>query len=83
MDKVGSDNAGDNCKLEFNFAALKKGNSKMVPVVMEPEVRNTKKWHGMVDFELSGVLYVDFADQNLVLILRATNISIFHCLSLV
>ena len=36
MDKVASDNAGDNCKLEFNFAALKKGNSKMVPVVMEP-----------------------------------------------
>lgn len=30
MEKVASDNAGDNCKLEFNFAALKKGNSKMV-----------------------------------------------------
>lgn len=65
MDKVASDNAGDNCKLEFNFAALKKGNSKMVPVVMEPEVRNTKKWHGMVDFELSGLLYVDFGELTL------------------
>ena len=55
-----------NCQLEFNFAALKKGNSKMVPVVMEPSVRNTKQWRGMIDFELSGLLYVDMAEQPLV-----------------
>ena len=30
-------------------------------------MRNTKTWRGQVDFELSGLLYVDMAQQPLVI----------------
>mmetsp|Transcript_7241 Transcript_7241/g.10229 ORF Transcript_7241/g.10229 Transcript_7241/m.10229 type:complete len:478 (+) Transcript_7241:96-1529(+) len=62
MEKVAGDDAGDNCQLEFNYAAWKKGNNKIVPVVMEPEVRDTRTWTGQVDFHLGGQLYVDLAE---------------------
>eukprot|EP00597_Dinobryon_sp_UTEXLB2267_P017008 CAMPEP_0201114566 /NCGR_PEP_ID=MMETSP0812-20130820/78458_1 /ASSEMBLY_ACC=CAM_ASM_000668 /TAXON_ID=98059 /ORGANISM="Dinobryon sp., Strain UTEXLB2267" /LENGTH=865 /DNA_ID=CAMNT_0047378207 /DNA_START=688 /DNA_END=3287 /DNA_ORIENTATION=+ len=37
----------------------------MIPVVMEPEVRDTKTWTGPVSFELGRKLYVDFAESAL------------------
>jgi len=65
MEKVAGDDAGDTCQLAFKYAARKKGNKKMVPVVMEPELRDTNAWTGPVDFELSSKLYVDFAEPAL------------------
>mmetsp|Transcript_3545 Transcript_3545/g.5029 ORF Transcript_3545/g.5029 Transcript_3545/m.5029 type:complete len:333 (-) Transcript_3545:479-1477(-) len=62
MEKVASDNAGDNCQLEFNYAAHVKTNNKMVPVVMEPEMCNTKKWRGPVALDLITKLYVNFKE---------------------
>mmetsp|Transcript_29549 Transcript_29549/g.42190 ORF Transcript_29549/g.42190 Transcript_29549/m.42190 type:complete len:129 (-) Transcript_29549:335-721(-) len=65
MKKVASEDALDNCKLEFEYAARKKGRNKMVSVVMEPEVRDTKTWIGPVDFHLGGKLYVDCGQPTL------------------
>jgi len=65
MEKVAGKDAGDNCQLEFNYAAWKKGNNNMIPVVMEPEVRDTTTWIGPVKFYLGGQLFVDFAEPAL------------------
>jgi len=65
MEKVAGDNAGDNCQLEFDYAAREKTKTKMVPVVMEPEVRDPKTWLGLVKFHLGSQLYVDFGESTL------------------
>lgn len=44
VEKVASDNAEDNCKLEFNYSCLRKTANKMVAVVMEERMRNTSEW---------------------------------------
>lgn len=62
MDKVASSNVDDACKFEFNFAVVKKGKAKIIPIVMEPEVCNAKEWYGMIEFELSDVPCVDLSD---------------------
>jgi len=65
MEKVAGKDAGDNCQLEFKYATRRKGNNKMIPVVMEPTVRDMRTWTGPVDFQLGGQLYVDFAEPTL------------------
>ena len=47
IDKVRqTDNASDNCKLEFKYAANRKTAKGMLAIVMEPGVRDTKTWDG-------------------------------------
>ena len=68
--KVSGENAGDNCKKEFNYATQRKTNARMVPVVMEPRMQDTSTWTGAVGMELGPQLYTslvsdapaDFAD---------------------
>jgi hypothetical protein len=50
----------DNCKFEFNYALQRQGVEKMVPVVMEEALANTKSegWTGPVAMVLGNVLYV-------------------------
>lgn len=65
VEKVGSDNAGDNCKKEFQYSDLHKTASKMIAVVMEPAVKDPKTWVGAVGFCLGNTLYIDFSkDEN-------------------
>eukprot|EP01031_Cornospumella_fuschlensis_P028943 gene28943-34932_t len=64
MDKVGSNNAEDNCQLEFNYASRRKTARKMVPVVMEERMRNTADWIGEVGMVLGGSLYVDLSSDD-------------------
>ena len=61
IDKVDGDNAGDNCKNEFNYAAIKKTSSNMVAVLMEREMRDTRKWTGPVGLHLSTKMYIDMS----------------------
>jgi hypothetical protein len=63
MEKVGGDNAEDNCQLEFCYAARRKTGRRMVPVVMEARMRNTLSWTGEVGMVLGGSLYVDLASE--------------------
>ena len=61
IDKVDGDNAGDNCKNEFNYAAIKKTSSNMVAVLMEREICDTRKWTGPVGLHLSTKMYIDMS----------------------
>ena len=46
-----------NCRLEFDYAANRKGSSKMIAVVMEDACSNAKDWDGPVGMYLGGQLY--------------------------
>ena len=61
LKKVNGEHAGDNCKLEFNYASRQKTSSKMVAVVMEESMRNSNTWTGSVGMHLGGELYVDMS----------------------
>ena len=63
IDKVGGPNPEDNCQLEFGYSARRKTSKRMVPVVMEPEVRDTSSWSGEVGMVLGGLLYVDLCSD--------------------
>ena len=64
MRKVAGSNAEDNCRLEFGYACRRKTGARMLPVVMEPEMRDTSQWEGQVGLVLGGSLYVDISDDN-------------------
>jgi hypothetical protein len=61
--KVNSNNAIDNCYFEFNYATLEKSGNFMIPVVMEPQMRNSRNWKGRLGAELGTHLYVDLSDD--------------------
>ena len=59
--KVNLDNARDNCRLEFQHSFEQKGPAVMIPVVMEPGMRNVGDWTGVLGASLSAHLYIDFS----------------------
>eukprot|EP00966_Prymnesium_polylepis_P054250 1254396-Prymnesium_polylepis.2 len=59
----GAAGADDNCKMEFDYALLRKGVRKIVAVVMEPDLRDTKTWTGVVGAKLGTSLYCDCSDN--------------------
>ena len=63
-DKVNGGNGGDNCHLEFTHAALTKTKKFMVPVVMEPEMRQPERWLGKFGMNLASQLYVDWCEDD-------------------
>jgi len=66
MDKVANpQRLDDNVKREFDFAVSKKTPSKMIPVIMEPRMRDTRTWVGGVGFNLASHLYVDMSGDDL------------------
>ncbi len=48
----------DNCHLEFNYAARKKGASKMIAVVMEDACSDSSDWDGPVGMCLGGGSFI-------------------------
>jgi hypothetical protein len=65
MQKVNGSNANDNCRMEFNYAIQKKSSSKMIPVVMEPRMKDINgNWTGVMQMALGNVLHVDFSNDN-------------------
>lgn len=59
LEKVTGEDSGDNCKLEFEYASRNKTSSKMIAVVMEKCMSNSRKWTGSVGMHLGGKMYVD------------------------
>ena len=51
-DKVNSKEKRDNCCFEFNYAFDKKGEHKLVPVVMEMGMRNDSNWGSLLQATL-------------------------------
>jgi WD40 repeat protein len=65
MNKVNGPDTNDNCRKEFNFAVQKKSSTKMIPVVMEPRMKDILgNWDGVVQLELGTSLNVDFSNDN-------------------
>ena len=60
-EKVNGKKAGDNCKKEFIYASEKQTRSKMIPVVMEECMLNSKTWRGLVGINLCREMYVDMS----------------------
>jgi len=50
----------DNCQAEFTYA--KNQGKKMIPIVMESGMRDSKKWAGPLGLRLGGHLYVDMSE---------------------
>jgi hypothetical protein len=65
MEKVGGLNEAEFCRLEFNYAKVRKTASKMLCVVMEPQCLKQRDWTGPVMMHMGSRLYVDFSsDEN-------------------
>jgi len=60
--KINSANPADNCYCEFNFAVHQVSTQKMIPVVMEEAMKDTKRWQGRLAAELANNLYVNMSD---------------------
>ena len=60
-DKVNGMDMTDNCKYEFSYAMNQLGSQNMIPVVLETEMRDTKKWKGELGAALGSMLYVDLS----------------------
>lgn len=58
-DKVTGENAGDNCKLEFDYAASKKTKASMIAIVLESEMLNTSQWIRSIGIHLCNKIYID------------------------
>ena len=58
-----SHNTADNCFKEFSYAESAHGSTKMLPVVMEPRMRQNKLWTGLLGMHLGRSLYVNFTDD--------------------
>ena len=68
MDKAngfGKDGQGDNCFLEFDYAATTKTASHIVVVVMEKDMKSKSRWKGKVGLALINALFIDFSDDAL------------------
>jgi hypothetical protein len=56
MEKV-AEEAGNNCKREFEFATQRRTDVFMLPVVMEESMTDTSKWNGSLGLVLGRHLY--------------------------
>ena len=63
-DKVNGIDMTDNCKYEFSYAMNQLGSQNMIPVVLEAEMRDTKKWKGELGAALGSMMYVDLSEMN-------------------
>ena len=61
LDKVKKADPSDNCYKEFSYASSKRAGF-ILPIVMEPQLKNPKDWTGAVALQLSGKIYVDMSD---------------------
>ena len=64
-DKVNGTDMRDNAKYEFTYAVNQHGSQYMVPVIMEPEMKEIHKWKGELGAALGSILYVDLSDPQM------------------
>lgn len=63
VDKVRGQDAHDNCQKEFLYGCTQLSGARMIAVVMEPDMKDTKRWLGPVGMALSNNLYVDYTSD--------------------
>jgi hypothetical protein len=64
-DKVNGIDMRDNAKYEFTYSMNQHGSQYMIPIIMEPDMRETNKWKGELGAALGSILYVDLSDEKL------------------
>ena len=62
--KVNGKDDRDNCRFEFKHAALMLGAQKMIPVVVEESMKDTRTWKGILGANLGSKLYIDMTDHD-------------------
>ncbi len=64
MSKTNGKDLSDNCKFELDYAFRVHGSTKLIPVVMEPGMRDPREWgHGAASAMLGGMLYIDLCSD--------------------
>jgi endonuclease YncB( thermonuclease family) len=58
-DKVNGIDMKDNCKYEFSYAVNQLGPQNMIPVIMDQEMKDQKKWKGELGAALGSMMYLD------------------------
>jgi hypothetical protein len=61
-DKVNGIDMTDNCKYEFSYAMNQFGSQNMIPVILDTEMKDTKKWKGELGAALGSMMYIDLSD---------------------
>ena len=61
MEKVAA-KKHDNCKAEFTYAANR--GKKMISIIMEPCMKDTRQWIGPIGLRLGGNIYVDMSETD-------------------
>ena len=54
----------DNCRLEFDYSARRKGIKNLIPIVMEPECLQVKNWNGVLGSTLANLLYINYTEDD-------------------
>jgi len=54
----------DNCRLEFDYSARRRGISNLIPIVMEPKCLELKTWNGVLGASLANQMYIDFTEDD-------------------
>jgi len=54
----------DNCRLEFDYSARRRGIKNLIPIVMEPGCLEIKNWNGVLGSTLSNLMYIDYTDDD-------------------
>ena len=62
-EKVNGMDMKDNCKYEFTYAVNQLGAQNMIPIIMEPEMKDARKWKGELGAALGSMLYIDFSSS--------------------
>lgn len=65
MHKVNG-SATNYCKLEFGMASNRFKHDRLIPVVMEPYMKDQKNWYGTMQLFLGTHMYIDFSTDELV-----------------
>ena len=60
-EKVNGSDARDNCYFEFEYASRIKTKLKMVAVIMEKCMCDTKRWFGLIGAHLGGEKFIDMS----------------------
>jgi hypothetical protein len=64
LNRVASNNPTDNCSLEFNYTLRRKHPHNLIPLVLERDTMDPKKWPGAVGMVLGELKIIDFCDDN-------------------
>jgi len=62
-EKVNGIDMKDNCKYEFTYAMNQLGSQNMIPIIMESEMKDVRKWKGELGAALGSMLYIDFSSS--------------------